>query len=218
MKSISLTVLLLFVFVCSTFGQVPIATHVQILKAEDARRYDAVLENLLKSPNAAVRVRAALAAGRIGDAAAVPALASLLNDRSEKVREMAAFALGETESIEAADAIRIALGETARAQLPGQEPANVKGRLIEAAGKIAAANAKNPKAKELGEKIKLILISENARSANARGDFPVETIRLGLTALLRVRPENSDEVIRPFLAHTDPGVVSDALNTLSRLR
>ncbi len=218
MKTILLTVSLVFLLVCSGFGQIPIATHIQILKAEDARRYDAVLENLLKSPNAAVRVRAALAAGRIGDAAAVPALASLLNDRSEKVREMAAFALGETESIEAADAVRIALGETARAQLPGQEPANVKGRLIEAAGKIAAANAKDPKAKELGEIIKLILISENARSANARGDFPVETIRLGLTAILRVRQENSDEVIRPFLAHTDPGVVSDALNTLSRLR
>jgi HEAT repeat protein len=112
--------ILLFLFSFSTLSaQLPVATHVQILKAEDSRTYDAKLEALLKSPNAAVRLRAALAAGRIGDAAAVPALVKLLNgDASEKVREMAAFALGEVESIEAADAIRIALGETGKAQLP----------------------------------------------------------------------------------------------------
>jgi len=199
-------------------AQVPIATHIQLLKAEDSRRYDAVLENLMKSPNAAVRVRAALAAGRIGDAAAVPALVKLLNDRSEKVREMAAFALGETESIDAADAVRIALGETARAQMPGAETANVRGRLVEAAGKIVAANAQHAKAKPLGEVIKLVLISEHAKTEAAKGDRPFETIRLALTAALRARPTGADEVIRPFLAYTDPGVVSDALNTLSRLR
>src|SRR5687768_5662572 len=103
MKSILLAFPLLLIFVGCASGQVPVASHIQILRAEDARRYDSVLENLMKSPNVAVRVRAALAAGRIGDASAVPALIRLLNDPSEKVREMAAFALGETESIEAAD-------------------------------------------------------------------------------------------------------------------
>ena len=112
MKTILLT-LLLFVPVSVAQAQIPLSTHVQILKAEDARRYDKTLEDLMKSPNAVVRIRAALAAGRIGDAAAVPVLIRMLNgDASEKVREMAAFALGEIESIEAADAIRIALGET----------------------------------------------------------------------------------------------------------
>ncbi|MDI1241761.1 MAG: peptidylprolyl isomerase [bacterium] len=212
MKSISLTFLLLFVFICPSLGQVPVATHIQILKAEDARRYDSVLENLLKSPTAAVRVRAALAAGRIGDAAAVPALIRLLNDRSEKVREMAAFALGETESIDAADAIRIALGETARAQMPGGEKANVRGRLVEAAGKIAAANAQNAKAKELSETIQFILTAEKERPTS------IETARLALTAALRARPAGAEENIRFFLSHSDPGVVSDALNTLARLR
>lgn len=212
MNTILLTFLLLFVFVCPSLGQVPVPTHIQILKAEDARRYDTALENLLKSPNAAVRVRAALAAGRIGDAAAVPALIRLLNDRSEKVREMAAFALGETESIEAADAVRIALGETARAQMPGAEKANIRGRLVEAAGKIAAANAQNPKAKELGESIKFILAAEKERPTS------IETARLALTAALRARPAGAEENIRFFLGHSDPGVVSDALNTLSRLR
>jgi len=212
MKFTLLTFSLLFVFASSIFGQVPVATQVQILKAEDARRYDSVLEGLMKSPNAAVRVRAALAAGRIGDAAAVPVLIRMLNDPSEKVREMAAFALGETESIEAADAIRIALGETARAQMPGQETANVRGRLVEAAGKIAAADAKDPKAKELGDSIKFILAAEKERPTS------IETARLALTAALRARPAGAEENIRFFLSHTDPGVVSDALNTLSRLR
>jgi len=208
----ALLIFLLLLFVYPAFGQVPVATHVQILKAEDARRYDKVLEDLLKSPNAAIRVRAALAAGRIGDKAAVPALVRLLNDSSEKVREMAAFALGEVESIDAADAIRIALGETASAQLPGAEKANVRGRLVEAAGKIAAANAQDTKAKELGETIKFILASEKEKPTST------ETARLALTAALRARPAGAEENIRFFLSHSDPGVVSDALNTLARLR
>ena len=108
-RSVSVLAFLLLVSF-SAFAQVPLATQVQIVKAEDERRYDAVLENLMKSPNAAVRERAALAAGRIGDERAVPALVNLLrNDSSESVRTVAAFALGETESIEAADAVLNAL-------------------------------------------------------------------------------------------------------------
>src|SRR5687767_15660973 len=86
------------------FAQVPLNVSVQILKAEDARRYDKTLENLLKSPNAVVRKRAALAAGRIGDEAAIPALTALLEkEQSADTRAMAAFALGEVESMKAAD-------------------------------------------------------------------------------------------------------------------
>src|SRR5687767_10090178 len=113
MKKFHLLILALAVLSVSVLPQVPAAVHVQILKAEDARRYDKSLEALLKSPNADVRERAALAAGRIGDAAAVTALVKMLNgDASDQVRETAAFALGEVESIDAADAIRILVGET----------------------------------------------------------------------------------------------------------
>lgn len=55
-----------------------IGDEIAILKAEDARRYDKILENLLKDPHYDVRTRAALAAGRIGDEAAIPALLPLL--------------------------------------------------------------------------------------------------------------------------------------------
>ncbi|HQU92927.1 MAG TPA: peptidylprolyl isomerase [Pyrinomonadaceae bacterium] len=223
MKFTLLAFSLLLVFASSIFGQVPVATQVQILKAEDARRYDSVLEGLMKSPNAAVRVRAALAAGRIGDAAAVPALIRLLQDPSEKVREMAAFAQGETESIEAADAIRIALGETARAQVPGQEPANVKGRLVEAAGKIVAANgqAETRAAASVPDRNKALreaIVFSLERELQSKTEPNKETILLALTAALRARPENAEGPVRKFLAYTDPDIVATALNTLSRLR
>ena len=63
MKHIFLIAVALFVCLPS-YAQVPMATQIQILKAEDARRYDKTLEDLLKSPNEQVRIRAALAAGR----------------------------------------------------------------------------------------------------------------------------------------------------------
>jgi HEAT repeat protein len=77
---------------------------------------------------------------------AVPALVELLEkDPSAKVREMAAFALGEIESINAADAILNALGSQAETR-PVGSVSSVTARLVEAAGKIAAANPKHPKA------------------------------------------------------------------------
>src|SRR5262249_53978243 len=87
-------------------AQVPTSIGVQILKAEDARRYDAVLEKLIADPNLAIRNRAALAAGRIGNDAAIPALTVLLEkDQSGHVRAMAAFAIGQIGSMKGADAI-----------------------------------------------------------------------------------------------------------------
>lgn len=208
-------IVLLLLLVGSGVAQVPVATHIQILKAEDARRYDKVLEDLMRSRNPAVRVRAALAAGRIGDSAAVPVLVRLFQgDASEKVREMAAFALGEIESIDAADAIRIALGETARAQMPGAEKANVRGRLVEAAGKIVAANAQAEKSKALREAIVFSL----ERELQSKEALDKETILLALTAALRARPENAEASVRKFLSYTDPDIAATALNTLARIR
>ena len=224
MKTIGFFLLLLLAPVYTTLAQVPVAVHVQILKAEDSRRYDKVLEDLMKSPNAAVRARAALAAGRIGDAAAVSVLVRMLNgDASEKVREMAAFALGEIESIDAADAIRIALGETARAQLPGAEKANVRGRLVEAAGKIVAANsqAETRAVASVPDKNKALreaIVFSLEREIQSKPGPNKETILLALTSALRARPENAGETIRKFLAYADPDIVATALNTLSRLR
>jgi len=78
---------------------------ISIVRAEDERRWDDSLKSLLSDKDAKVRKRAALAAGRIGDEHAVPALVDLLKtDTDNDVRQMAAFAIGEVESFAGAEA------------------------------------------------------------------------------------------------------------------
>jgi cyclophilin family peptidyl-prolyl cis-trans isomerase/HEAT repeat protein len=205
-------VLLLFVFVLAivsaTEAQVPMNVGVQILQAEDARRYDKTLEDLIKSPNLAIRNRAALAAGRIGDDRALPALIELLNNEAAvNTAAMAAFAIGEIESIKGADAILKTLADP-------KTPHQVMARAAEAAGKIAAANAKEERSKALGAAILRVLNSE----LNTQRSPNTDVIRLGLTAVLRAHPAGAEDTVRKFLAFTDPNIVADALNTLARSR
>jgi cyclophilin family peptidyl-prolyl cis-trans isomerase/HEAT repeat protein len=229
MKRTFLIFVVFLTFLGSYSAQVPTIVGVQILKAEDARRYDATLENLMRSPNAEIRKRAALAAGRIGKEEAIAPLVRLLDaDPNADVRIMAAFALGEIESIKAADAILsgITTASTLRAETrpsgsvrPGRDTSTlvdtrVSARLLEAAGKIAAANPKDEKSKQLGAAIVKTLQDEFAK----RSTTDTLTIRLGLTAILRARPAGSDETVRNFLSYSDHAIVADALNTLARLR
>jgi len=66
-----------------------------VLAAADARVFDpASLRDALSHTNPAVRRQGALAAGRIGDTAAVDLLIPVLNDSAPVVRAAAAFALG----------------------------------------------------------------------------------------------------------------------------
>ena len=190
------------------FAQIQTNVLVQIVKAEDERRYDGVLENLLKSPNPKIRTRAALAAGRIGKEAAIPALTPLLEtDASPEARAMAAFALGEIESIKAADAILNILKNP-------KAPDAIRARAVEAAGKIAAANAKDEKAKDLGKAIVKTLELEEERGAQQSRDV----VLLALTAILRARPEDGAPRAAKFLTSPDERVRIDAANTLTRLR
>lgn len=189
-------------------AHVPIKTLVQIVKAEDELRFDKTLEDLMKSPDAHIRTRAALASGRIGNEAAIPALANLLEkDKDTDVQAMAAFALGEIESIKSADAILAILNNTKIVD-------SVRARAIEAAGKIAAANAKDEKSKELGKAILNVLNIECELGKKQNR----ETVLLGLTAILRVRPEGGDLVVGKFLVNSDARIRTDAGNTLVRLR
>ncbi|MEP7075749.1 MAG: peptidylprolyl isomerase [Acidobacteriota bacterium] len=213
MKLLGLLSLSILLLTFSASAQVPLNTQIQLLKAEDARRYDAALEKLLSDASPAVRKRAALAAGRIGDDKAVDALAGLLGkDPSNDVRTMAAFALGEIESIKGADAILIALGSKNQPADAGS--ADTRARAVEAAGKIAAASPKDPKSKALSDAILNVLMAESEKQTTPS----TEVVRLALTAALRARPAGADEVVRKYLAFTDPGIVGDALNTLTRLR
>jgi cyclophilin family peptidyl-prolyl cis-trans isomerase/HEAT repeat protein len=195
------------IFSLSALTQIPISVHIQILKAEDGRRYDNALEELMNHPDERVKIRAMLAAGRIGDEKAIPRLASMLESGSVKVREMAAFALGEIESVNASDATEKALKDP-------KTTAPVRARAVEAAGKIAAANAKDANAKELGEAILDTLEAED----NKGNKQDREVVLLALTAALRARPEDADLVVMKFLTNLDPRIRADAANTLARLR
>src|SRR6266849_775112 len=98
-------------------SSVPTSILLRIIRAEDQRRWDDNLKSLLTDKDAKVRKRTALAAGRVGDARAVPALAEMLQgDTDPEVRQIAAFSLGEIESPAGADALLEVLASgTARA-------------------------------------------------------------------------------------------------------
>jgi len=188
----------------------PEETMLRIVRAEDERRWGDDLAMLLSDRDARVRRRAALAAGRIGDERAVSALVTLLQtDRDTGARAMAAFALGEVESASGATALITALKRT-------DEAGEVRARVIEAAGKIAAVLPKTDEARlaALGEAILSALSAEAARGT--RGDQKI--ILAGLTAALRAHPLGAANVVAKFLSHTEGRVRADAENTLARLR
>ncbi len=198
---------LLFVLIstlCITaYGQIPPSVSLQIIKAEDARHYSPGLQNLMFHRDPAVRKRAALGAGRIGNEAAIGTLANLLEkDASIEVRAMAAFALGEIESVKGSDAILKSLRDQ-------KTPDSVRSRSVEAAGKIAAANTKDPSFKSLGDAI-LATLDGTIRER--------ETVLFAITAALRARPEGADKVVANYLSSLDARIRADAANMLSRIR
>ena len=187
---------------------VPRATLLLITKAEDQRRWDDELRNLLTSPNSSIRKRAALAAGRIGDENSIPDLTSLLEkDRDPGVRAMAAFALGEVESAKGANALVTVLKNPSA-------PGELRARTIEALGKIAGAlPSKDDTRRELGA-----VILEALKVESGRVPSNEYTIILGLTAALRAQHADSGPIIAKFLTHSNSRVRSDAGNALARLR
>ena len=204
----SIAFAVLFVFSVNYLAQIPTATLVQIVKAEDERRWDSTLENLLKNVNAKVRERAVLAVGRIGDANSIPALKNLLiTEKDDNVRVMIMFAFGEIESAKGAETVLKML----------QTPNNLSdfiARAIEAAGKIAAANPKDENSKKLGAAIlEQLNFEDKKRSAPFK-----DVVLFGLTAVLRARPEGGEKVVAEFLRYSDARIRADALNTLARLR
>jgi cyclophilin family peptidyl-prolyl cis-trans isomerase/HEAT repeat protein len=72
-----------------------VADLAQLLALEDRREFDAAaLRRAARHPDALVRAEAAVAIGRIGDAAGGPVLVDLLSDPDTAVRAEAAFAIG----------------------------------------------------------------------------------------------------------------------------
>jgi cyclophilin family peptidyl-prolyl cis-trans isomerase/HEAT repeat protein len=187
---------------------VPKLLLLRIVRAEDERRWDDDLRSLFRARNANVRGRAALAAGRIGNEAAVADLLELLRHDDEwDVRAMAAFAIGEIESPLGAAALRDALLE----DLPPVRP-----RALEALGKIAAALPKEQEA--LSKELSAALLDQLSHIAHRRGAADRLTMILGITAVLRAKPANAGPLLAEFLTITDARIRADAANALARLK
>ncbi len=201
---------------------IPARILLPILRAEDERRWDENLAALIAHRDARVRKRAALAAGRIGDVRAVPALTEALKDRDQDVVQMAVFAIGEVESPAGAEALIAVLDDT-------RAPPQVRARAVEALGKIGAALLSNTPAGNQGggatkaedpglAKIRVAILDALKFEAGRRAMSDRLTILLGLTAALRARPDGAGTVVASFLDHSDPRIIADALNTMARLR
>src|SRR5437588_4224908 len=194
-----------------TSKAIPTNTLLQIIRAEDQRRWDEKLKSLLSDKDPKVRRRAALAAGRIGDERAVLPLIDLLKkDTDWGVQQMAAFALGEIESAKATDAL-----------IEATRISDLRARALEALGKIAAAlpQTEEPRRQAIGQVVLDALVIEHNEAMPTAGgvrDFGVEL--LGLTAVLRARPTGAGKVVALYLSSPDPRVRAAALNTLARLR
>ncbi|HEX8286137.1 MAG TPA: peptidylprolyl isomerase [Pyrinomonadaceae bacterium] len=190
-------------------ARVPQETLLRIMAAEDERRWEeSDLGALLRDASAAVRARAALAAGRIGDEGAVAPLAALLNaDRDQTVRATAAFALGEVEAEGGAPALLESLRLS--------KSPEVRARAVEALGKIAAAlpEARADVKRRIGDALVSTLTAEHRLAKPNRA-----LVLHGLTAMLRARPEAGARTLALFLNSTDARVRADALNALARTR
>jgi cyclophilin family peptidyl-prolyl cis-trans isomerase/HEAT repeat protein len=133
---------------------------------------------LLRDPQARVRRRAALAAGRVGLPEALPALIERLSDEEREVRQMAAFALGLIGDASARGALLQALDNA---------DAMLQGRAAEALGLIGDKSDAPAVGTMVAAHIKAGALSGvDAESIAYPLAPPVEAVRLGLYALARL--------------------------------
>ena len=189
---------------------VPVPIHARILQLEDERDVsNGELIRLLADHSAAVRERAALALGRIGDKRAIGALQeSLRRDAVESVRLMAAFALGEIEDASSSDGLLQSLDDKT-------QPITIRARIIEALGKVGSLT---PAETTLPEKITQRLLAElPSPSTKLMGEERL-CVTLAITALMRLRSQAAVGPLADQLASSDIEVRAAAANALFRIR
>lgn len=167
----------------------------RILTLEDRRVLGSdELTRYLRDPDPTVSRRAALAAGRIGDPAAVPALIDLMNHPIAEVRQMAAFALGLIGDSAATERLLAALGD---------HDSTVRARSAEALGRIGGGRA----AAAIADLV-VSAIPKGAPLLTIRGDDPGSPhdpwleLRLGLLALATIKDVSAAE--KALLANGRP--------------
>jgi len=147
----------------------------------------------------------------------------LLTDRDLDVRQMAAFALGEIESPGGA----YALTEVLKRRGSDLADSGIRARAVEALGKIVAAMvaaapatagaAKAPEDDRL-DTLRAAIVDALRFEDSRRSQSDRLTILLGLTAVLRIKPDGAGPVVARFLDYSDSQIVAAALNTMARLR
>ena len=161
-----------------------------LLALEDRRAFEApTLDAAASSRDAAVRARAALALGRIGDERASSALKRLLTDASPDVRSSAAFAAAILGDPGLADALTPLLGDS---------DAAVAARAAWAIGFLAPAG---------GEKA-LIAALPAAATPSLRAAL--------LRGLWRFSTPAARNAAQPYLTDADPAVRAAAIYVLAR--
>jgi HEAT repeat protein len=121
---------------------------------------------------------------------------------------MAAFAIGEVESLSGANALLTALKSST-------ETDEVRARAIEGLGKIAAALPKEQQVRsaEISTAITEALKFEMQSQLPNR-----QFLLLGITAILRSRPANAGQTLTLLLDNNDARIRADAKNALARIR
>lgn len=185
-----------------------------IIEHEDERYVDDDLFKLVDSKDPEIRQRAIVALGRIGDPRAVEVLSSKLEaapDASE--RAIVAFALGEIENESAIPVLSKQMQAAAEGLI-------VKARCVEALGKIcankrAAAAIGNGRLQKTAQDIfSLVQVEGEQCSVNSSEHNLI--VSLGLSALLRIKQENSLDAITLQLKSKNSAIRAQAANVLSR--
>lgn len=199
---------------------IPPEIHIRIIQLEDERNLNGdELTGLLKHASAAVRGRAALAIGRIGDKRGADALIELFNqDRDMNVRAMAAFALGELEDAKAVSSLGSAISPLLAPPHKRDEPPLVRARVCEAIGKILSAG-RSSKTLDLGIAIDADTIAKQLPDPQSRLTADEKLLTgLAIAALMRLQVSVSVEPLARQLKSNDAEIRAQAANALARLR
>jgi cyclophilin family peptidyl-prolyl cis-trans isomerase/HEAT repeat protein len=193
-------------------ASIPPSINARIIQLEDERNLNGdELSGLLKHRSAAVRERAALAIGRIGDKLGTDALIAMLeHEESEPARAMAAFALGEMEDARGVSALMAVVERE-------KESLSVRARAVEALGKIAGVQANaGALGKTAVDRINQLLIAQLPDSRTSLEQKPLTS--LTITSLMRIRSLASVEPLARQLKSNDAEIRAQAANALARLR
>ncbi len=193
-----------------------------IAEVEDRRApNDSRFITWLKSPEPAVRARAALALGRIGAPASLPLLETALKDAAPQVRAQACFAVGLVADSSALDALAPMIHDS--------DPA-VRGRAAEGlsrlgtrrAGPVLAAALRDPAREVVWEALTgFWRVQDSSGVDNALpllADPDPRTRRLAVYSLERSHSFRAPAAVRPLTADSDAGVRMWAVRAIGRMK